>query len=164
MLTSAIYLDLDTFQTINPSLSYSGVTARPANMKALLLAALAAFTTAAPVVHDVVGDVKYIGFERNGVEIFQGIQYGQDTGGANRFRPPKEYVYEPGSTFYATKPGPACPQNLGQWLPPLTLGNITRISENCLNLNIVRPKDVNKTEGFTVEGGFPVMLWIHGGE
>ncbi|KAF2191569.1 putative lipase [Zopfia rhizophila CBS 207.26] len=109
------------------------------------------------LVANVEDDVKYVGFERNGVEVFLNIQYGQDTGGANRFKPPKLFARTPGTTYDATKPGHPCPQQLGQWLPPLMLGNTTDISEDCLNLNLVRPKDCHK------DAKLPVMVWIHGG-
>lgn len=102
--------------------------------------------------------VKYVGFERDGVEVFLNVKYGEDTGGENRFKPPRPFKPVPGTTYDATVPGPACPQQLGQFLAPLTLNNITTISEDCLNLNIVRPK--NKTTSAL----WPVMLWIHGGE
>ncbi|KAF2015243.1 putative lipase [Aaosphaeria arxii CBS 175.79] len=105
------------------------------------------------------GDIKYLGIERNGVEVFLNIPYGQDTGGENRFKPPRPFVPEPGSIFNATAAGPACPQSLGQWFPPVTLNNITEISENCLSLNIARPKPSDRNGCKPL----PVMVWIHGG-
>jgi carboxylesterase type B len=107
------------------------------------------------VVADSSKDIKYIGFERNGIELFLNIKYGQDTGGENRFKPPRPYYPEPGSTIEALSAGPACPQSLGTWNQPLTLLNVTEISEDCLNLNVARPKDAKN---------LPVMVWIHGGE
>ncbi|KAJ4298231.1 hypothetical protein N0V90_006130 [Kalmusia sp. IMI 367209] len=126
----------------------------------VLVAALAvAAAAAAPTAHNVHADTQFIGFERNGVEVFLGIPYGQDTSGQNRFKPPRPYVPSPGSAIDATKPGHACPQQLGHWNAPLTLLNVTResISEDCLNLNIVRPKN---TMGPATS--YPVMVWIHG--
>lgn len=104
--------------------------------------------------------VTYRGIERDGLQYFHGIPYGQDTSGQNRFKPPRLYVPTPGSIIDATKPGVACPQPLGKSSPPLGQGNVTQISEDCLNLNIVRPK-LNDTHGF---GKLPVMVWIHGGK
>lgn len=101
--------------------------------------------------------VKYQGIERNDIEIFLGIPYAQDTSGQNRFKPPIPVVHEAGVTVDATKPGVACPQPLGVLFPPLGLGNITDISEDCLNLNVARPK--SGYEGKKL----PVMVWIHGG-
>lgn len=102
-------------------------------------------------------DVTYIGFARNGIEVFLNIPYGEDTGGHNRFKPPRPHINKPGSVINATFAGPACPQNLGQWFVPLTLNNITKISEDCLNLNVVRPP-VHYSQK-----PLPVMVWIHGG-
>lgn len=114
-------------------------------------------TAGAPQVSDTSCSVKYQGIERNGVELFLGIPYAQDTSGENRFKPPRPYVPAPGSTVDATKPGYACPQPLGQIVAPLALGNITHVSENCLNLNVARPK----LHG--LHHKLPVMVWIHGG-
>jgi carboxylesterase type B len=127
----------------------------------VFLASLAILATSAPTVHHDQNDVTYVGLERNGIEVFLGIPYGQDTSGANRFKPPQPYIPEPGSVFKATKPGLPCPQQLGQWNPPLTLLNVTTVSENCLNLNIARPS--LKNASVIPKDGFPVMLWIHGG-
>ncbi|OAF99187.1 putative lipase [Paraphaeosphaeria sporulosa] len=128
-------------------------------MQLLVLAVTAAAVLAAPATQDAAG-ITYQGFERNGVEIFLGIPYAQDTGGQNRFKPPQPLQVPPGAVVDATKPGHACPQQLGQWNAPLTLLNVTQesISEDCLNLNIVRPAKASyKTTSY------PVMVWIHGG-
>ena len=82
----------------------------------------------------------------------------QDTSGENRFKPPRPYVPAPGEVIDATKPGVACPQPFGQLYPPLGLGNITEVSEDCLNLNVMRPIPKDATEKL------PVMVWIHGGK
>ncbi|KAJ4355672.1 uncharacterized protein N0V89_003692 [Didymosphaeria variabile] len=130
-------------------------------MKLLVLVALAvAATIAAPTTYHDGAGITYQGFARNGVEVFLGIPYAQDTGGKNRFKPPQPLQATPGAVVDATKPGQACPQQLGQWYAPLTLLNVTKesISENCLNLNIVRPANSSyKTSSY------PVMVWIHGG-
>ena len=129
-------------------------------MKSLLLVTLIATAFAAPTIHNAAADVTYVGFTRNGVEVFLGIPYAADTGGENRFKPPRPFSFPPKSIVNATQPGPACPQQLGQWNAPLTLLNVTKedISEDCLNLNIVKPASaVNAT-------ALPVMVWIHGGE
>jgi carboxylesterase type B len=101
--------------------------------------------------------VTYNGLERNGIEVFLGIPYAQDTGGRNRFKPPKRRVPARGSTIDATAYGPSCPQQLGEWVPPISLGNITDISEDCLNLNVARPK------GTRARDQLPVVVYIHGG-
>lgn len=103
--------------------------------------------------------VKYRGIERDGLQHFYGIPYGLDTSGENRFRPPRLYVPASGSVIDATKPGFACPQPLGKSSPPLGQGNVTEVSEDCLNLNVVRPK-LSAARDY---GKLPVMVWIHGG-
>ncbi|EFY87944.1 lipase, putative [Metarhizium acridum CQMa 102] len=125
-----------------------------------LLAASSVLTGAVadPVVHDADKDITYYGLSRNGIEVFLNIPYGQDTSGENRFRPPRPHSSPRGSAIDATAYGPACPQALGPWVPPISLSNITKISEDCLNLNIARPK------GKCVEGKkLPVLVYIHGG-
>lgn len=58
----------------------------------------------------------------------------------------------------ATSFGPACPQPAGSAEPPLSFTNFTVASEDCLNLNIVRP---SLAVGETAK--LPVLVWIHGG-
>lgn len=123
---------------------------------ALLYSGVAVAATT-PRVVDKKQDVTYAGLERNGIEVFLNIPYGEDTGGVNRFKPPKPRVAVPGSTIVAKSYGPSCPQQLGNWTPPISLGNITNISEDCLNLNIARPK------GACAGDKLPVMVYIHGG-
>ncbi|KAF2170256.1 hypothetical protein M409DRAFT_19859 [Zasmidium cellare ATCC 36951] len=101
--------------------------------------------------------VTYNGLYKDQVEFFWGIQYGQDTGGSNRFKPPKPFVPEHGCTVEATRPRAACPQEKGTNSLPLYLGNITEISEDCLLLNVARPN------GTTASSKLPVMVYIHGG-
>ncbi|KAF1961648.1 alpha/beta-hydrolase [Byssothecium circinans] len=129
-------------------------------MKLLLFifTAITSFTIAFPTAKSFDSGVIYTGIERNGIEVFLGIQYGEDTYGANRFAPPKPFIPKPGSSIDATKPGLPCPQQLGQWNAPLTLLNVTEVSEDCLNLNIARP-----AESKIPKEGLPVMVWIHGG-
>ncbi|KAK4246132.1 Carboxylesterase [Corynascus novoguineensis] len=113
--------------------------------------------TASPRVVDGEHFISYHGLDRNGVEVFLGIPYAQDTGGANRFKPPRKHVPVPGTSVNATSYGPSCPQPLGQWAPPITLANITQVSEDCLNLNVARPRGTAATDRL------PVMVYIHGG-
>ena len=112
---------------------------------------------AAPTVVDYTSSVTYIGVSNPGVENFLSIHYGQDTSGQNRFAPPKPHIPFQGSVIHATSPGPACPQPLGPPNIPLSLSNITSISENCLHLNIARPA------GTCSGSKLPVMIYIHGG-
>ena len=91
-----------------------------------------------------------IGSERGGVLRLMGIPYAR----AGRFEPPV-LLDLPQGRFDARKPGPACPQRgsveirLGAKLPPQ--------SEDCLNLNLWIPV------GAPPEGGWPVMVYLHGG-
>jgi carboxylesterase type B len=124
-----------------------------------LLAFAAAITVSigAVIANEPAATTRYNGLVEDGIDIFLGIRYGQDTGGVNRFKPPRPYA--PALDYGridATKPGPACPQALGQLSPPLALLNVTEVSEDCLNLNIARPQ----LDGAEL---LPVMLWIHGG-
>jgi len=118
----------------------------------------ASLCATAPTVIDTDRGVTYKGFTRNGVEVFQGIRFGLDTGGEYRFRPPRPYVPEHGAVIDARHLGAACPQETGRSRGPLSLGIIDDISEDCLSLNIVRP------EAALSQGAkFPVMLWMYGG-
>ncbi|KAF2198790.1 putative lipase [Delitschia confertaspora ATCC 74209] len=129
----------------------------PRLLSSALFFTLAGSTSASQPSAKCHSDVTYNGLSRNGIEIFLGIKYAQDTSGPNRFKPPKPYVPIFGSKIDATTPGSACPQQLGQWLLPLGYENITQISEDCLNLNVARPK------GTRAGAKLPVMVWIHGG-
>ena len=109
-----------------------------------------------PRARDTKNDVTYEGLARNDIELFLNIPYGQDTSGEHRFKPPRLHVPEAGSVVKAQSYGPACPQPLGN-SSPLVLGNITEVSEDCLNLVVARPKGVGARDRL------PVMVWIHGG-
>jgi carboxylesterase type B len=123
----------------------------------LLLTGVVAVAAGAFHVTDSSDSIKYTGLRRGDIEVFLGIPYAQDTSGENRFKPPRPIRPAPGSTIDGTKPGPACPQPLGQLSPPLALVNITEVSENCLNLNIARPKLDRRAKKL------PVLIWLHGG-
>ncbi|KAI1383105.1 carboxylesterase family protein [Hypoxylon trugodes] len=110
-----------------------------------------------PFVLDAKNNVTYQGLNRNDIEVFLGIHYGQDTSGENRFKPPRPAVPEPSSTIVAQSYGQVCPQPLGLGAPPLTLTNVTEYSEDCLVLNVARPS------GLCAEDRLPVMVYIHGG-
>ena len=114
---------------------------------------------AAPTAVDSQNNVTYHGVERNGIDIFLGIRYGLDTGGPNRFKPPRIHTPQRGAVTNAQAYGTACPQPLGAGLtPPLSLTNTTSISEDCLNLDVARPSGICKGSKL------PVMVWIHGGK
>ena len=136
----------------------------------LLLAACGVATAATrdgipPTVFDSVHNVTYVGLERNGIEIFLNIRYGQDTSGSNRFRPPRPAnTLEPGTLVNAIEYGPACPQKLRESDNPTELSTISHISEDCLNLNVARPKGLKPvTAADDGSALLPVMVYIHGG-
>ncbi|KAK5627848.1 hypothetical protein RRF57_003563 [Xylaria bambusicola] len=110
-----------------------------------------------PRVADDKQGVTYNGLTRDGVEVYLGIRFGGDTGGENRFKPPRPYTYAPGAVVDATSYGPACPQPVEAASPPFSYTDVSEVSEDCLNLIIGRPK------GSTKDSNLPVMVWIHGG-
>lgn len=142
---------------------------KSAILPALLAGAASVGTPAAaqPTVRDVAKNITYQGIDRNGIEVFLGIHYGQDTSGANRFKPPVPYVPSPGSVLSAQSFGPACPQDLTSNLSsfPFAVSDVTEISEDCLHLNIARPKTAATGGEYAVGNGtgLPVMVYIHGG-
>ncbi|RSL89307.1 hypothetical protein BHE90_001652 [Fusarium euwallaceae] len=83
--------------------------------------------TVDPIAVDREQQVTFQGLERNGIEVFLNIRHGEDTGGENRFNPPRRHMPEPGSTILAQGYGPACPQQLGAPNIPIALSNVTSI-------------------------------------
>ncbi|KAI0406422.1 putative lipase [Xylaria palmicola] len=117
-----------------------------------------------PTVFDHAHNITYMGLERNGIEIFLNIPYAQDTSGVNRFRPPRPATFPPSGTLVnALEYGPACPQFLRDSVNPTELSTISRISEDCLNLNVARPKGLGPVSGTNASALLPVMVYIHGG-
>ncbi|KAJ7220927.1 putative lipase [Mycena pura] len=115
--------------------------------------------TATPIAVDSTNNVTYQGLVRNSIEVFLGIHYGQDTGGTNRFKPPQPRAPKAGSVVDATAYGAACPQLVvpGAGASLLSLTPVSKISEDCLNLNIARPSGVN------AGAKLPVLVFIYGG-
>ncbi|MFI5309510.1 MAG: carboxylesterase/lipase family protein, partial [Polyangiales bacterium] len=107
------------------------------------------------VVETTAGRVR--GSREHGVSVFRGIPYGDDTGGANRFRPPQPARTWPGvrectrygATAVQLRP-PVDPQR-----PPDPLSELgLPMGEDCLVLNVWTP---------STTGRRPVMVWLHGG-
>jgi para-nitrobenzyl esterase len=98
------------------------------------------------------------GVER-GIKVFKGVPYGADTGGANRFLPPKSPVPWTG-VLDALAFGDQCSQASGggAFVPDIWASWAEKQgeSENCLVLNVWTPglRDGRKR---------PVMVWFHGG-
>ena len=94
---------------------------------------------------------KIQGMTQSGVNVFKGIPYGADTGGENRFKPPKDPTPWAGIRE-ALNYGPAAPQS-NPSTGRLQDGNE---SEDCLVMNIW-------SRGLNDGGKRPVMFWCHGG-
>lgn len=101
--------------------------------------------------------VRFEGSSSNSVESFLNIRFGQDTGGINRFAPPKPYNYPTGSVVNATQSGVACPQQKVPVGGISVFDNVTHISEDCLTLRVDRPANTSST------AKLPVMVYIYGG-
>jgi para-nitrobenzyl esterase len=84
------------------------------------------------------------------IDKFLGIRYGASTAGDNRWLPPVPPVPSH-AVLDATTPGNACPQPINQF----SAGSPQ--SEDCLFLNVWRPRDADNDQGL------PVLIWIHGG-
>ncbi|KAJ5216288.1 carboxylesterase [Penicillium cinerascens] len=110
-----------------------------------------------PTVHLAPDIVRFEGSSANNVESFLNIRFGQDTGGNNRFAPPKPYNYPTGSVVNATQSGAACPQQKVPVEGISVFDNVTHISEDCLTLRVDRPANTCST------AKLPVMVYIYGG-
>jgi para-nitrobenzyl esterase len=96
------------------------------------------------------------GVRERGVCAFRGVPYGEDTSGANRFRPPRAVTPWTGVRD-ALAYGPTAvqlrpPVNPERAADPLAEGQ--RVGEDCLVLNVWTPD---------TSGRRPVMVWFHGG-
>lgn len=109
---------------------------------ALLLGILST-TFASPAVVDTIRNISYVGFTRNGSDSFLNIPFGQDTG-LNRFGPPKLFVPTAGTVFNNTVGGKLCPQRTDSPVKYSTKVQRGDISEDCLNLLVVRPNGVEE--------------------
>ena len=98
-----------------------------------------------PIVRTDKGAVKGV-VEPNGVLAYKGMRYGADTGGANRFLPPRPPPAW-GEVYDASAMGPACPQTSA------FVGDRPQ-SEDCLRIS-VWTRSVDKKR--------PVLVWLHGG-
>ncbi|PQE05222.1 Carboxylesterase type B protein [Rutstroemia sp. NJR-2017a BBW] len=110
-----------------------------------------------PIVFLEESKVSYHGVLSGTVEHFHNVKFAEDTSGENRFAPPKPFTPPAGTVIDASLPGPACPQ-LTDAMPPF-FSQIEEISEDCLNLHIARPANLD----ISSSSNLPVVVWIHGG-
>lgn len=102
---------------------------------------------------------KVQGFILRGIYNYRGIPYGANTGGENRFMPPKEPT--PWDNIYpALWWGNSAPQIMDNRYANAIASfsdhwNYDDVSEDCLKLNIWTPAVDN--------GKRPVLVWLHGG-
>lgn len=103
---------------------------------------------------------KVQGFILRNIYVFRGIPYGADTGGENRFMPPREP--EPWEDVYpAIWWGNSAPQIMdNRYANPYASfsdhWNYDEVSEDCLKLNIWTPAMADGKKR-------PVLVWLHGG-
>ena len=110
-----------------------------------------------------IADTKYgkvQGFILRGIYNFRGIPYGANTGGENRFMPPKE-PEEWEDVLPAIWWGNSAPQIMDNRYANAYSSfrdhwNYDDVSEDCLNLNIWTPALADGIKR-------PVMVWLHGG-
>jgi para-nitrobenzyl esterase len=112
---------------------------------------------AAPVATTAYGQIR--GLNRGPVKVFLGVPYGADTGGANRWLPPKPPARWTGIRD-TVEYGPAPPQGQPIAAPMQEETDMLQtgpIGEDCLRLNIYTPA-VGANSGKRA-----VMVWFHGG-
>ena len=112
-------------------------------------------------------DVKLIGslHQNNEVEMFLGLPFAAPPLGDLRWEKPVPWIPELNKKIIANEFKPACIQNqrIVNWYKRLILDfggdpetfNVPAFSEDCLYLNLWRPKDV--------KNDLPVIVYIHGG-
>ncbi len=111
--------------------------------------------SAIPQIKDSIRNVTYQGYTRNGMDSFLNIPFGQDTSGPRRFLAPQPFIPASGTVFNNTVSGPICPQDPETY--DVYLSDPINQSENCLNLQVVKPSAAAH------ESKLPVMVYIYGG-
>ncbi|MDO4927651.1 MAG: carboxylesterase/lipase family protein [Corynebacterium sp.] len=85
------------------------------------------------------------------VRTWRGVPYGEDTSGVHRFRAPRPYRFRPGVRDCSRYGEPALQPSMQ---PSFQGRDATMGSEDCLNLDIVRPD---------TDALLPVVVYFHGG-
>ena len=158
-LKRSVHISIDCYSAWDTQTPRPNLTMRlPTHLS--LLCSLASFVLSQgpPRATDPARNITYSGAAFDDIESFQGIRFGQDTSGGNRFKHPKPFTYRNDSTVDATHPGAACPQNKVQRFLGITQETQVTLSEDCLNLLVVRAR------GTKPDAKLPVMVWIYGGE
>lgn len=107
----------------------------------------------------------------SGIEQYNGIFYADEPTGSLRLKPPQKLSTDLGDAFDASGLAGACPQMListgddqslffeiaGDLLSSTIAQKATGQSENCLSVDVARPK------GTVAGAGLPVLFWIFGG-
>lgn len=100
------------------------------------------------------------GFILRGIYTFRGIPYGDDTGGENRFmppRPPKRWTeVRPAVAYGASAPQTFYDRRPESYSMFVDHWNYDLMSEECLRLNVWTP-------GLNDGKRRPVLVWLHGG-
>ncbi|KAG8679150.1 hypothetical protein FRC09_019218, partial [Ceratobasidium sp. 395] len=115
---------------------------------ALALPSLSIAQTSNPVVHG--GSISWVGLPNStlGFDYFLGVPFAQPPTGPLRFKPPVPWSPSNKTQLVnATAYGASCEQGIDQGLP--------LESEDCLTLNIWRPRNIT--------GKVPVLVWLYGG-
>lgn len=100
------------------------------------------------------------GFLLRDVYCFRGIPYGDDTGGENRFmppRPPRSWQHvRPAVAYGASAPQPFYDRRPESYSMFVDHWNYDLMGEDCLRLNVWTPGLANGKRR-------PVLVWLHGG-
>lgn len=121
-----------------------------------LFAACLFVTTSAseiPIVHSKAGIFQGRNLPTFDQDVFLGIKYAPKP---ERFTPAKLSKDAPSTYFNATQYGVDC-MGYGSDTNTLVSGGWTTLGEDCLHLNIIKPRIEEKHEKL------PVLLWIYGG-
>lgn len=120
------------------------------------LAIVLMLTTSAQAVSEARADTpagRVLGLASEGVQVFKGVPYARAPVGDLRWKPPLPLPTWKGE-FDARQFGAACPQLRSRPAGNIYADTLPSIDEDCLSLNIWKPKKARNA---------PVFVWIHGG-